>query len=135
MLFVFKQKTAYEMRISDWSSDVCSSDLDRDGFVLGEGAGALLLEEYEHARRRGARIYGEFAGYGMSSDAHHITSPDRDGPRRGVVNALRNGGINPDQVGYVNAPRTSTPLGASKDTRDTHLAESRRGEGGVGGGK
>src|SRR3546814_6396763 len=122
MLFVFKQKTAYEMRISDWSSDVCSSDLDRDGFVLGEGAGALLLEEYEPARRRGARIYGEFAGYGMSSDAHPITSPDRDGPRRGVVNALRNGGINPDQVDYVNAHGTSTPLGDINETEALKLA-------------
>src|SRR3546814_4096027 len=82
-----------------------------DGFVLGEGAGALLLEEYEHAKKRGARIYGEFVGYGMSSDAHHITAPDKDGPRRGVLNALRNGGINADEVDYVNAHGTSTPLG------------------------
>lgn len=91
-------------------------DVDRDGFVLGEGAGVVVLEEYEHARRRGARIYGEFAGYGMSSDAHHITSPDRDGPRRGMVNALRNGGINADEVAYVNAHGTSTPLGDINET-------------------
>ncbi len=91
-------------------------DVDRDGFVLGEGAGVVVLEEYEHARRRGARIYGEFAGYGMSSDAHHITSPDRDGPRRGMVNALRNGGINADEVNYVNAHGTSTPLGDINET-------------------
>ncbi len=97
-------------------------DRDRDGFVLGEGAGVLVLEEYEHAKKRGARIYGEFAGFGMSSDAHHITAPDRDGPRRGIVNALRNGGINADQVNYVNAHGTSTPLGDKNETAALKLA-------------
>ncbi|MGO3713676.1 beta-ketoacyl-ACP synthase II [Alcaligenes aquatilis] len=97
-------------------------DMDRDGFVLGEGAGVLVLEEYEHAKKRGARIYGEFAGYGMSSDAHHITSPDRDGPRRGVMNALRNGGINADEVQYVNAHGTSTPLGDVNESEALKLA-------------
>ncbi len=91
-------------------------DVDRDGFVLGEGAGVLVLEEYEHAKKRGARIYGEFCGYGMSSDAHHITAPDMDGPRRGVLNALRNGAINLDEVDYVNAHGTSTPLGDKNET-------------------
>jgi len=97
-------------------------DMDRDGFVLGEGAGVLVLEEYEHAKKRGARIYGEFSGYGMSSDAHHITSPDRDGPRRGVMNALRNGGINADEVQYVNAHGTSTPLGDVNESGALKLA-------------
>lgn len=97
-------------------------DIDRDGFVLGEGAGVLVLEEYEHARKRGAKIYGEFVGYGMSSDAHHITSPDRDGPRRGIVNALRDGQINPEDVAYVNAHGTSTPLGDKNETEALKLA-------------
>lgn len=97
-------------------------DRDRDGFVLGEGAGVVVLEEYEHARRRGARIYGEFAGYGMSSDAYHITSPDQDGPRRGIMHALRNGHINPDEVDYINAHGTSTPLGDKNETAALKLA-------------
>jgi 3-oxoacyl-[acyl-carrier-protein] synthase II len=91
-------------------------DKDRDGFVLGEGGGVLVLEEYEHAKARGAKIYAEVAGFGMSADAYHMTAPDVDGPRRSMVMALKNAGINADEVQYLNAHGTSTPLGDLNET-------------------
>lgn len=91
-------------------------DKDRDGFVLGEGGGVVVLEEYEHAKARGAKIYAEVIGFGMSADAYHMTAPDIDGPRRSMVMALKNAGVNADEVQYLNAHGTSTPLGDLNET-------------------
>jgi 3-oxoacyl-[acyl-carrier-protein] synthase II len=97
-------------------------DKDRDGFVLGEGAGVLVLEEYDHAKARGARIYAELAGFGMGADAFHMTAPNVDGPKRSMVAALRNARINAAEVQYLNAHGTSTPLGDLNETNAIKLA-------------
>ncbi len=118
----FASAQALSTRNDDPASASRPWDKGRDGFVLGEGAGVLVLEEYEHARRRGARVYAELAGFGMSGDAFHMTAPDTDGPRRSMVNALRDAGVNADEVHYLNAHGTSTPLGDKNETDAIKLA-------------
>ncbi|MEJ1958353.1 MAG: beta-ketoacyl-ACP synthase II [Nitrosomonadales bacterium] len=118
----FAAARALSTRNDDPATSSRPWDKDRDGFVIGEGAGVLVLEEYEHAKARGAKIYAELVGYGMSGDAYHITSPNTDGPKRSMLNALRNAGLNSEDVQYVNAHGTSTPLGDKNETDAIKLA-------------
>lgn len=117
----FSSAKALSTRNDDPATASRPWDKDRDGFVMGEGAGVLVLEEYEHAKARGAKIYAELSGYGMSADAYHITSPSTDGPKRSMLNALRNAGLNPSQVDYVNAHGTSTPMGDKNESEALKL--------------
>ena len=122
----FSAAKALSQRNDDPTTASRPWDKDRDGFVIGEGAGVMVIEEYEHALKRGAKIYCELGGYGMSADAYHITAPSIDGPKRSMINAMNNAGINLDEVSYINAHGTSTPLGdlneanAIKETFNKH---------------
>lgn len=121
----FAAARALSSRNDDPASASRPWDKDRDGFVLGEGAGVMVLEEYEHAKARGAKIYAEIVGFGMSGDAYHITTPTMDGPQRSMQNALKNAGLNGNQIDYLNAHGTSTPVG---DTNETNAVKAAFGE-------
>ena len=112
----FASARALSTRNDDPATASRPFDKDRDGFVLGEGAGVMIVEEYEHAKARGAKIYAEVLGFGMSGDAYHITTPSMDGPRRSMLNALKDAELNLDQIEYLNAHGTSTPLGDKNET-------------------
>ncbi len=121
----FAAMRALSIRNDDPTTASRPWDKDRDGFVLGEGAGVMVLEEYEHAKARGAKIYAELAGFGMSADAGHMTAPNLDGPRRAMLIAMDNAGVNANQIDYVNAHGTSTPLG---DLNESNAIKAALGE-------
>ncbi len=121
----FSSAKALSTRNDDPATASRPWDTGRDGFVMGEGAGVMVLEEYEHAKARGAKIYAELAGYGMSADAYHMTAPNMDGPRRSMLNALKNAGANPSDVCFMNAHGTSTPLG---DVNESNAIKATFGE-------
>lgn len=112
----FAAARALSTRNDDPTRASCPWDRNRDGFVLGEGAGVMVLEEYESAKSRGAKIYAEVCGFGMSADAYHMTAPSMDGPQRCMETAIRNAGITHNQIQYMNAHGTSTPLGDKNET-------------------
>jgi 3-oxoacyl-[acyl-carrier-protein] synthase II len=120
----FAQAKALSQRNTDPQAASRPWDKDRDGFVMGDGAGAMMLEEYELAKARGAKIYCEIIGFGMSGDAFHVTAPpeDGEGARKSMVNALKDARLNPEAVQYVNAHATSTPLGDRAETTAMHRA-------------
>lgn len=120
----FSRAQALSFRNDAPTEASCPWDTRRDGFVMGEGAGVMVLEEYEHAKARGATIYAELAGFGMSGDAHHMTSPleSGEGAARCMRNALKNGGLNADDIDYINAHGTSTPQGDVAETKAVKLA-------------
>ncbi len=118
----FAAARALSLRNDDPATASRPWDKDRDGFVLGEGAGVVVLEEYEHAKRRGAKVYAELIGFGMGADAFHMTAPNVDGPKRSMKAALRDAGVNPQDVQYLNAHGTSTPLGDINETNAIKLA-------------
>lgn len=124
----FAAMKALSTRNENPAAASCPWDKNRDGFVMGEGAGVLVLEELEHAKRRGAKIYAELVGFGASSDAYHITAPNAEGPALALSRAIENAGISVEEINYINAHGTSTPLGDANETNATKMVLGRHAE-------